>query len=77
MSKTQTQFKLEDFKPRQEVKVLADLARYSPTYEHFRLGQVGKIIEIDNYRPSIKVEFETEQGGCFTEWYLAEEIASV
>jgi plastocyanin len=77
MSKTQTQYKLEDFRVGQQVKVLVDLARYSPTYEYFRLGQVGKIIEIDYYIPSVYVEFETEQGGCFTQWYLAEEIAPV
>jgi outer membrane murein-binding lipoprotein Lpp len=77
MSKTQTQFKLEDFKPRQKVKVLVNIARYDPAYEYSRLGQVGKIIEIDYYIPSVYVEFETEQGGCFTQWYLAEEIAPV
>jgi outer membrane murein-binding lipoprotein Lpp len=74
---TQTQYKLEDFKVGQEVKVLVDLARYVPTYEYSRLGQVGEIIEINHYRPSIKVEFETEQGDYFTQWYLAEEITPV
>jgi outer membrane murein-binding lipoprotein Lpp len=71
---TQTQYKLEDFKVGQEAKVLVGLGKYISDHEYSRLGQVGKIIEIDYRNPSVMVEFETEQDGDFTQWYLAEEI---
>jgi plastocyanin len=72
-----TQYKLEDFKVGQEVKVLVDLGKYISEYEYSRLGQVGKIIDIDYRSPSVRVEFETEQGIDIQyndQWYLAEEI---
>jgi outer membrane murein-binding lipoprotein Lpp len=68
---TQTQYKLEDFKVGQKVKVMVGLGNYISDHVYSRLGQVGKIIEIDYRTPSIRVEFED---GDFTQWYLAEEI---
>jgi outer membrane murein-binding lipoprotein Lpp len=77
---TQTQYKLEDFKVGQEVKVLVGLGNYISDHAYSRLGQVGKIIEIDYRNPSIMIEFETKQGSdfpCKDRWYLAEEIQPI
>lgn len=71
---TQNQFKLEDFKVGQKVKVLVDLGTYISEMEYIRLDQIGAIVEIDHC--SIRVLFTTALGEYkyFDQWYCAEEL---
>lgn len=76
----QTQYKLEDFKVGQKVKVLVDLGEYVSDLHYSRLGEVGKIIEIDTFDPSVRVQFDRsiqDMTVTYDQWYLAEEIQPV
>jgi hypothetical protein len=70
---TQTQYKLEDFKVGQKVKVLVDLGIS-------RFNQVGTIVEIDYVNPSLRVKLEVaikSDYALFDQWYRADEILPV
>jgi ribosomal protein L21E len=71
---TQTQYKLEDFKVGQKVKVLVDLGTYVFDMKFSRLGQIGEIMHV-GYR-SVRVLFTTAIGEYrhSDQWYRPEEI---
>lgn len=73
----QTQYKLEDLKVGQKVKVLVDLGTYISDLNFSRIGQEGVIAKIDDR--SVKVVFDTHifddcNYSHDDQWYAAEEI---
>lgn len=63
----------------QKVKILTDGGSFSNSGDYNRQGQVGEIIETDDYDKSLEVKFETEQGdfGCYQQWFKADEVEPV
>lgn len=76
----QTQYKLEDFKVGQKVKVLVDLGEYVSAQRFSRIDEVGEVIEIVERDHSVRVKFDRNiQDMNFNcdhneQWYRAEEI---